>query len=213
MIVMDQKDLMKGKNYLINFFFKIKCSFVQLSPWHSFDFSLIYSNKENEPLSLNGTAPPRRRRTMNPYSQPLPFNQNERNARRNSVMTAKPIIIVTTGTSKASTAQIDEESPTVKRILKAKGCSSVEELLARDQQKANATSGAKAPATNISTSTTARNRYKSTTNGSKDATNGSKTAATNQSKSTTNGDKNRVKSTNGSKTTNPKKKSKSKCFY
>ena len=160
--------------------------------------TLHHRNKENEPSSLNGNAPPRRRRStaMNPYSQPLPFNQNERNARRFSAV--KPTVTTTattkaTGASNASTAsQINKDSPAIKRILKATGCSSVEELLARDQQKTQASKGPKAAA----------NRSKTAPNGPKNAMKG----APNVAKTATKG----AKSTNGSKTTNPKKKATSK---
>jgi len=171
--------------------------------------TLHHRNKENEPSSLNGSAPPRRRSTaINPYSQPLPFNQNERKARHSiSAMTAsRPSIAscpsTVKATSKASIAsQINEDSPTIKRILAASGCASVAELLAKDQQKATSVSKA---ATNAITRASATNDSKSSaTNVAKvsKSTNGSK--ATNGSKST-----NRSKSTS-----NPKKKTKSKLSF
>jgi len=144
---------------------------------------------------------------VNPYSQPLPFNQNERNARFQapclsatkapaSRSSAKP----TTSSSSLSTIEEDETSPTIRRILAATGCSNRQELLAkRAAQEANT------------------NRSKSAPNGLKAATNGSK--STNQSKSmnkstSINGSKARNGSKaakNGSKSrTNPKKITKSK---
>jgi len=181
---------------------------------HDIPFSSsIQRNKENEPTTLNGTIAPTTRRlrdtSKNPYSKsyckPL---------QKDPPLSAPPSRSSTNVTTKASTLQINEDSPTIKRILAASGCASVAELLARDQH--NATSGSKAAtnaatrasATNVSKSSSATNRSKSTTNGAKvsKSTNGSKT--TNGSKST-NGAKSNA---NGSKSTstNPKKKAKSK---
>jgi len=146
---------------------------------------------------LNGTvAPPTRCRqstAVNPYETrkkvPTPFALNEA---MNSRPSAKPT--TNPSTTALSSSQINEDSPTIKRILAASGCASVEELLVRDQQKAQANNG------NGSKST--RNR------------NGSKTDATNRSKTATNGAPNVAKTaTKGAKATNPKKKSKSKYFY
>jgi len=149
---------------------------------------------------------------MNPYSQPLPFNQNERNACHNSVKTAttvKPTTTAAKATSKlgpnasASLSTIEEEetSPTIRRILEKTGCSSRQELLAmraaQEQQGSKSTTNR-----NGSNSTTNRNKSMAATNGAKAATNGTKV-----SKST-----NGSKATNGSKTTNPKKKARSKYF-
>jgi len=176
--------------------------------------TLHHRNKENEPSSLNGTAPPRRRRStaMNPYSQPLPFNQNERNARRNSAV--KPTFTTTatvkptsTSTAAVSSSQINEDSPTIKRILATTGYASVEEFLASrnaNSSKASAVNGVNSAATNR-----AMNQAKTAPNDPKAATNG----APNVAKNVTNRAKNGDKSTKGSKTTNPKKKKKSKYFY
>jgi len=175
----------------------------------------FHRDKENEPSSLNGTAPPRRRRipVMNPYSQPLPFNQNEwkalsnlklKQAPRSSVAKA-PSSSKPTSAPTVARAQINEDSPAIHQILKAKGCSSVEELLARDQQKTQtnkATNRSKATSTNRNTGRAkAINRSKAT-KGASAATKGSKSS--NVSKPTTNGSK--------STSTNPKKKAKSKYF-
>jgi len=172
-------------------------------------FALHHRNKENEPSSLNGTAPPRRRRStlMNPYSQPLQFNQNERNARRSITVKATSL--------STNTSQIIKDSPAIKRILKATECSSVEELLARDQQKSqakatNASTGASkvATSTNRSKTKTAPNEPKA----APDEVTKPVNTATNVAKvsKSTNGNK----ATSGSKAmTNPKKKAKSKQFY
>jgi len=167
-------------------------------------FTLYHSNKENDPGAAYQSH--RQRSTaLNPYvtrkivptKSSIAFSQES-----SQDPSSKP----------TSTAQINEDSPTIKRILAASGCASVAELLARDQQKANATSGAKAPATNRSRSTTSTNRYKSTTNGSRAATNGSNASnATNVAKAR-NGSKSTT-SRDGSKSTNPKKKAKSKYCY
>jgi len=135
---------------------------------------------------------------MNPYSQPLPFNQNERKALRPS--TAGAPIPPRTATKAATLSTIEEEenSPIIKRILAASGCSNRQEFLAmRAAQQANA-NGSKSSATN-GTKPAAMNRSKTAPiNQSKFATNGSK--STNASKSSTNGSK--------STSTNPKKKAK-----
>jgi len=54
-----------------------------------------------------------------------------------------------TSTDTVARAEINEDSPTIKRILAASGCASVAELLERDQQKANATSGSKRACTTL----------------------------------------------------------------
>jgi len=195
--------------YCINLFVHSVRSFI-----HSFNshhgtliHSSIHSNKENEPPSLLD----RNRRTSHEVENPY--------VTRKKVPT-KSSIAFSQESFHASSAQIDEESPTIKRILKAKGCSSVEELLARDQQKTQANHALNGPraATNRAT-----NQAKAAPNGPKATTNGSKSMnrskSTNRSTSTigskarnvaTNG----AKATNGSKsTTNPKKKAKSKYLY
>ena len=144
---------------------------------------------------------------VNPYSQPLPFNQNERKALR--PLTAGVPIPPRTTTKAATATQplstIEEEgtSPTIRRILEATGCSSRQELLAMRAAQASQqvnTNGSKSAATNGAKP-----------NGAKPAAmNRAKSAATNRSTSATNGNK----AINGSKaTTNPKKKAKSKQFY
>jgi len=177
-------------------------------------FALHHRNKENEPSSLNGTAPPRRRRTaVNPYSQPLPFNHNERMALKSSRSSTvgsqdNPASRASTKAtaSKASNATLatieEETSPTIRRILEATGCSNRQELLAMraaQEQQGNANSNRNG------SKTAATNRSKTAPNGPKNATNGALNVAMTATKG--------AKSTNGSKTTNPKKKSKSKYFY
>ena len=192
----------------------------------------LHRNKENV-----GTAPCRRRQStaMNPYSQPLPFNQNERKALSakktlpclsssiappaSRTSTAKAI---TNGSKSSNTslATIEEEtSPTIRRILEATGCSSRQELLAKraaEEKEANA---------NGSKSTNANGSKSTNTNGSEAAPNQPK-AAPNRPKAAPNGATNRAESSNnkvkkgakpsknGSKaTTNPKKKAKGKHLH
>jgi len=167
--------------------------------------SFVHRNKENETTTLNGTvAPPTRRlrdTSNNPYSKsyrkPLqtdpstrPSNSNLKQAPRSSGTKAP----VSRSNPSLSTIEEEEEtSPTIRRILAATGCSSRQELLAkRAAQEAN-TKGSKSAAAN----------------GVKSAMNQSNAATTNRADATTS----RSKSTNGSKTTNPKKKAKSKCCY
>ena len=174
-------------------------------------FTLHHSNKENEHSSLNGTASSRRRRTaVNPYSQPLPFNHNERMALKSSRSstvgsqdnTASRASTKATA-SKASNdtlATIEEEtSPTIRRILEATGCSSRQELLAlraAQGQQVN-TNGSRNP-----------NASKST-NGPKTSNGVNSSISTNGSKAAPNVAKNVAKSTlKRSASTNPKKKSK-----
>jgi len=186
--------------------------------------NFYHSEKENEPGAAF-TSRRRRSQVMNPYSQPLPFNQIERNARSihlkqaprstkapASCSSAKP----TTSSSSLATIEEEETSPTIRRILEKTGCSSRQELLAmRAAQEANTN-------TNTNGSKSNKNGSKDAPIGSKTATSGADSAATNMSKDTTrnrdkstNGNKatNRSKAANGSKAlTNPKKKAKSKHF-
>jgi len=163
----------------------------------------LHRNKENEPSSLNGTAPPRRcRRTaVNPYETrkkvPTPFALNEAmNSQPTNPsftgrsLTAKATTSLHGSNASSSLSTIEEEdSPIIKRILEKTGCSSRQELLAKRSAQVNTNGSKVAP--------------KAAPNGSKNATNPSTAAnATN-----------RAKSTNGSKATNPKKKAKSKQFY
>ena len=184
-------------------------------------FTLHHRNKENEPSSLNGTAPPRPPRSsiMNLYSQLLPFNQNERKAcsipsnqisNLNTAPSSRPST-VKAATKASAASQINEDSPIIKQISQASGYASVEEFLAsRDTNlsKATAPNRSESAATNGS-----KSDPNAATNLPKGATNGDGTkAATNGSKSTRNGAKNGSKLVaKGSKaTTNPKKKAKSK---
>jgi len=168
-------------------------------------FTFYHSNnKENDGAAYQSC---RRRSTINnPYSQPLPFNQNERNARRNSVKTVTTIKLTNPSTtarpstanavttnhgshaSSLDTIEEEETSPTIRRILEKTGCSSRQEFLAMKAQQARKQVNA-----NGSKSTTvlktAPNRPKSAGKVSN-----AKTATT--------------KSTS----TNPKKKAKSKQF-
>jgi len=157
-------------------------------------FTLHHSNKENEHSSLNGTAPPRCRRStaVNPCETskkvPTPFALNEAKIMNSCPLaTVKPACTAMTSVNASSlstnTSQINKDSPAIQRILKATGCSSVEELLARDQQKTQANHAS---------------------NGPKAATN----QATNRAKTAPNG----PKAANGTKSSNPKKKVKSKYF-
>ena len=157
----------------------------------------IHRNKENEPSSLNGNAPPRRARrsnAANPYEKRIPFSQvpapSSLDGSKHPATASRPA----NGTSNPSSshASIQEEtSPIIRGILEKTGCSSRKELQEwREAQQANSN----AP------SSTAKNGSTNT------ATNGSKSTAKNGSKSSTNRAK--AKSTNGSKSTNPKKKSK-----
>jgi len=100
-----------------------------------------------------------------------------------------------------NTSQINKDSPAIQRILKATGCSSVEELLARDQQKIRTNK-----ATNGSKATNGAGAKSTATNGAKS------TANTNGSNVALNRAKNVAKSVaKGSKSmTNPKKKATSK---
>jgi len=161
----------------------------------------FHRDKENEPSSLNDTAPPCRRRstTVTPYATrkkvPTPFALNEAtftNSRQSA--TVKPTSL--------ATMEEEETSPTIRRILEKTGCSSRQELLAKRAAEEANTNGLKV----------APNGWKAAT-----ATNGAKSSATNRSKSTTNVAKvskssNGSKATNGSTTTNPKKKARSKYF-
>ena len=166
---------------------------------------MLHRNKENEPSSLNGNAPPRRARrsnTANPYEKRIPFSQVP-------VPVPASHASESTRSSTRALASIEAEpSPIIRGILQKTGCSSRQELMAKraaeEAQQANTnmsstgTNGAKKAtktATNVST--------KSSSN---TATNGSKIIATNACKSSTNRAK--AKSTNGSKSMNPKKKSK-----
>jgi len=164
------------------------------------DSFLPHSNKENEPSSLNGTAPPRRRRSTagNPY------------VTRKKVPTKSSIAFSMT-LSQASLPTIEEEtSPTIRRILEATGCSTRQELLAKRAAQVNtngskdalkaAPNGAKSSATNGSKAATSRttNQTNAATNGGSKSTNKSTTAMSS------------AKATNRStrSNTNPKKKSK-----
>lgn len=107
-------------------------------------FTLHHRNKENVPSSLNGTtAPPTRclrDTTNNPYSKnyckPLQKQLDSRLAstagpKTTSVLatmtlTAKP----TSSATAVASAHINEDSPTIKRILAATGYVSVGEFLA-----------------------------------------------------------------------------------
>jgi len=175
-----------------------------------------HRNKENQPSVANGTAHPRRHQNtaMNPYSQPLPFNQNERKARRSiSAMTVKltnppprPSNAKTATTMHGSSLDTIEEeeetSPTIRRILAATGCSSRQEFLSKRAAQAQVNTNELKAARNGSKAATAMNGAATNTNV---ATNGAKNRA-----KTTNAT--RANSTNGSKTTNPKKKARSKYF-
>jgi len=183
-------------------------------------FTLHHRNKENEPSSLNGTAPPRRLRdtSKNPYSKsyckPLqrhpPSNSNLKQAARSSVSRSSTKA-TTSKASHTSLAAIEEEtSPTIRRILEKTGCSSRQELLVMRAAQDNTNKSKSAPnrpdaapngARNGSKTTTSEaTTSEATTNGCKAATNGAKATSRNGSKST-NG-----KSTNA----NSKKKAKSK---
>ena len=172
-------------------------------------FTLHHRNKENEPSSLNGTAPPRRLRdtSKNPYSKsyckPLqrhpPSNSNLKQAARSSVSRSSTKA-TTSKSSNASLATIEEEtSPTIRRILEATGCSSRQELLAlraAQGQQVNM-NGSRNP-----------NASKST-NGPKTSNGVNSSISTNGSKAAPNVAKNVAKSTlKRSASTNPKKKSK-----
>jgi len=164
-------------------------------------FTFDHSNKENE---LQKHRP-----VENPYvTRKKVLTATFRNTNAPALPKAAPPSTKAAPSSDASSsiatvarAQINEESPTIKRILAASGCASVEELLVRDQQRKS------------NTQQDASNGSKSTTKLSKaSAMNGAKAAATNRAKTATNRAKstNGVKATNGSKNTNPKKKAKSK---
>ena len=168
------------------------------------DCSLLQSNKENEPSSLNSTAPPTRRlrdTSKNPYSKDYCKPLQKEQASRSSSTSRPPTAFDKDATkhmvnSSASLATIEEEeetSPIIRRILQQTGCSSRQELLAmRAAQQKNTMA------------------------------NGSKSAATIEAKAPSNVSKSTTKSRNGSKaapnvaknvaksTTNPKKKAKSK---
>jgi len=157
---------------------------------------------------LNGAvAPPTRRlrdTSKNPYSKSYckPLQEDPPSS---APPASRSSIIATT---KASTLQINEDSPTIKQILAATGHASVEEFLAsRDtnSSKAPVPNGAKfVSISNGTESVSAMNGTKvaATTKGSKSANslNGSK--ASNGTKAATN--------TNRSKNTNSKKKATSK---
>jgi len=167
-------------------------------------FTLHHSNKENQPSTA--LSQKHRQATLeNPYvtrKKVLTGNTRTTTAKPsctsgNNSWTKSLTTIVTKHTSTAidSISQINEDSPTIKRILAATGHASVEEFLASRN-----TNLSQAPATNGANSATT-NRNKATTKGSK-STNGSKAAP--------NVAKNSAKSTKG--LTNPKKKAKSKQF-
>jgi len=172
------------------------------------------NNKENDEAAYQS----RRRRStvvVNPYSQPLPFNQNERkalsakNIPRSSSTMDRPSRLLN---AKATASQINEESPTIKRILQASGCSSVEELLARDQQKTQANKTQANKATNGSKATNGAGAKSAATNGANSTAASGAKAATKGSKAAKNGAKSNA---NGSKSTstNPKKKARSKYSF
>jgi len=175
------------------------------------DSSVTHSHKENEPPSL--LYQNRRKSRENPYVTRKKVPTKSSIAFSQASSSSKALSSSKATSLSTNTSQINKDSPAIQRILKATGCSSVEELLARDQQKTQANK-----ATNQAKSA-AMNRSKSTTNGSKTAaTNGTTTntttnggsklanssnIATSSAKATTRSDRSN---------TNQKKKSKGMCL-
>jgi len=184
-------------------------------------FTLHYSNKENEPTSLNGTVPPTTHRlkdtSKNPYSKsyckPRSSSAMDPHSCPSSLKapsnlklsrTSTTDAITKHGSNSSSLATIEEEeetSPIIRRILEQTGCASRQELLAkRAAQEAN-TNGSKSTTSESTMSKANASKAKANPNGSKTITNASKSM-------------NASKSTNGSKSmTNSKKKAKGKHFY
>jgi len=111
-------------------------------------FILHYSNKENEPhhrVSIENpyvtrkkvlTATAAQLANSNPSRMSVPLANSNSSRTSSAASSAAPSSKPTsTSTATVARAEINEDSPTIKRISAATGCVSVEELLARDQQK------------------------------------------------------------------------------
>ena len=188
----------------IFFVFSNQFIWIRNSPCHSYSVSSLHSDKENEPCHrvtienpyvtrkkvLTSTARQLANSNVALPNLKVPPRQSSKALSSLAPPSSKP-----TSTTTVSGSQINEDSPTIKRILATTGYASVEEFLA--SRNANSS---KAPAVNGANS--------AATNGNKATTKGSK--STNGSKAAPNVAKNSAKSTKG--LTNPKKKAKSKQF-